>query len=110
MVKNVKSFKIKTTIKIQSVMPTGVRGKLYSMKLSKTYQNSLLLSNILLTKSFISLGSGHQLRGGEGATTLEGEGGGASEVLPLQKGGTGKVLAIPKVGHKRFWGSFNTGA
>ena len=38
---------------------------------------------------------------------------GASEVLPLQKGGGGadKVLAMPKGGgHKKFCGSFNTGA
>ena len=65
-------------------MPTGVRGKFYSMKLSKTYQNSLLLSNILLTKSFISLGSGHQLWGGKGATTLEG--GGQVKFYPYKKG------------------------
>ena len=38
------------------------------------------------------------------------EGGGASEALPLQKGGVGKVLAILNGGHKRFWGSFYTGA
>ena len=41
------------------------------------------------------------------ATKQEGEG--ASEVLPLQKGGIGKVLAILK-GEDMFWGSFNTGA
>ena len=34
------------------------------------------------------------------------EGGGAREVLPLQKGGAEKVLAMLKGGHKMFWGSF----
>ena len=34
-------------------------------------------------------------------------GGGACEVLPLRKG-TGKVLAMLKRGHKKFWGSFYT--
>ena len=33
-------------------------------------------------------------------------GGGAREVLPLQKGGAEKVLATLKGGHKKFWGSF----
>ena len=34
-------------------------------------------------------------------------GGGAREVLPLQKGGTEKVIAMLKGGgHKKFWGSF----
>ena len=34
-------------------------------------------------------------------------GGGAREVLPLQKGGGAeKVLATLKGGHKKFWGSF----
>ena len=33
-------------------------------------------------------------------------GGGAREVLPLQKGGAEKVLAMLKGGHKKFWGSF----
>ena len=33
-------------------------------------------------------------------------GGGAREVLPLQKGGAEKVLAILKGGHKKFWGRF----
>ena len=39
-----------------------------------------------------------------------GGGGGASEVSHLQKGGTGKVLAILKWGHEKCLGSFNTGA
>ena len=34
------------------------------------------------------------------------EGGGACEVLSLRKGGSAKVLAIVKRGHKEFWGSF----
>ena len=36
----------------------------------------------------------------------------SSEVLPLQKGGGGveKVLAMLKVGHNKFLGSFNMGA
>ena len=33
-------------------------------------------------------------------------GGRACEVLPLRKGGTEKVLAMLKGGHKKFWGSF----
>ena len=33
-------------------------------------------------------------------------GGGACEVLPLQKGGAEKVLAILEEGHKKFWGRF----
>ena len=33
-------------------------------------------------------------------------GGGACEVLPLQKGGAEKVLAILKGVHKKFWGRF----
>ena len=33
-------------------------------------------------------------------------GGGACEVLPLQKGGAEKVLAMLKGGHVKFWGSF----
>ena len=33
-------------------------------------------------------------------------GGGAREVLPLQKEGAEKVLATLKGGHKKFWGSF----
>ena len=38
-------------------------------------------------------------------------GGGASEVLPLQKRGTEKVLAMLKGGgHKKLWGSFDMGA
>ena len=41
-----------------------------------------------------------------GATKREGGGGGMCEVLPLRKGGTEKVLAILKGGHKMFWGSF----
>ena len=41
-------------------------------------------------------------RGG-GATKRER---GAREVLPLQKGGAEKVLAMLKGGHKTFWGSF----
>ena len=35
-------------------------------------------------------------------------GGGAREVLPLQKGGAEKVLAILKGGHNKFWGRFYT--
>ena len=35
-------------------------------------------------------------------------GGGAREVLPLRKGGAEKVLAMLKVGYKKFWGSFST--
>ena len=34
----------------------------------------------------------------------------ASVVLPLQKMGAEKVLAVLKVGHNRFQGSFNMGA
>ena len=30
----------------------------------------------------------------------------AREVLPLQKGGAEKVLAMLKGGHTKFWGSF----
>ena len=41
-------------------------------------------------------GGGYKTRGG----------GGACEVLPLQKGGAEKVLAMLKGGHKQFWGSF----
>ena len=49
---------------------------------------------------------------GRGRQGLHNEGAGASEVLPLQKGGWGgrKILAILKTGHKTFWGSLNTGA
>ena len=46
------------------------------------------------------MGRGATKRGGGG-------GGGASQVLLLQKegGGQGKVLAIVKGGHKKFWSS-----
>ena len=37
-------------------------------------------------------------------------GGGAREVLPLQKGGAENVLAMLKGGQKKFWGSFYTEA
>ena len=37
---------------------------------------------------------------------LQTGGGGAREVLPLQKGGAEKVIAMLKGGHKKFWGSF----
>ena len=39
-------------------------------------------------------------------------GGGACEVLPLQKGGGGdeQVLAMLKGGHKNFWGRFLCGS
>ena len=47
------------------------------------------------------LATGHQLWVG---------GGGASEVLPLQKDRAERVLAILKGDHKKLWGSFNTGA
>ena len=40
-----------------------------------------------------------------GGATKQGGGGGACEGLPLRKG-TGKVLAMLKRGHKKFWGSF----
>ena len=40
--------------------------------------------------------------GGGGATNR----GGACEVLPLRKGRAGKVLAMLKGGHKKFWCSF----
>ena len=33
-------------------------------------------------------------------------GGGAREVLPLQKGGGGKSFSHAEGGHKKFWGSF----
>ena len=55
----------------------------------------------------------------KGLVTNYGEGGGgyktgrrrASEVLPLQKGGTEKVLAMLKGrGGGKFFGNFNTGA
>ena len=41
---------------------------------------------------------------------LEGLEGTPSRVLPLQKGGAQKVVAMLKEGHKRFLGRFNTGA
>ena len=46
---------------------------------------------------------------GRGGGYKNGRGGAASEVLPLQKGGTGKVLAILKWGggHNKFRCSFN---
>ena len=37
-------------------------------------------------------------------------GGGAHEVLPLQKGGAEQVLAMVKGWHNKFWGSFYTEA
>ena len=40
-------------------------------------------------------------------------GGGASEVLPLQKEGDRESFSHPEAGggaHNMFWGSFNTGA
>ena len=44
---------------------------------------------------------------GRGATKREF---GASEVLPLQKGGGGKSFSHPEGGHRQFWGIFNMGA
>ena len=42
-------------------------------------------------------------RGGGGYKT---GGGGHVKFYPYEKGGAGKVLAILKGGHKKFWGSF----
>ena len=57
------------------------------------------------TPSFFSKGQViNNVGGGGGATKLERE---ASAVLPLEKGGGGGVLAMLKVGHNKFWGSFN---
>ena len=43
--------------------------------------------------------------GGRGAIKREG-GGEAREVLPRRRGGAEQVLAMLKVGHKKFWVSF----
>ena len=43
---------------------------------------------------------------GRGGGATKREGGGACEVLPLQKWGRKKVLALLKGGLKKFWGSF----
>ena len=51
------------------------------------------------------LESVYQLQGGGGYKT----GGGSSEVL-LYKKGERERFVILKGGHKRFWGSLNTGA
>ena len=47
--------------------------------------------------------------GGGGVATKRYGGGGASQVSPLQKGGTEQVVAMLKGegGHKRCWCSFN---
>ena len=47
----------------------------------------------------------------KGGGLQNGRGGGASEVLPLQKrGGGGKGLSHAEGGHNKFRVSFNTGA
>ena len=48
------------------------------------------------------LGRDWSLITGRGDYKTGGRGGGG----PIQKGGSGKVLAMLKGGHKRFWGSF----
>ena len=55
-------------------------------------------------------GTGHlrdwSLITGRGGGGYKMGGGGACVVLPLRKGGAQKVLAMLKVGHKKFWGSW----
>ena len=58
--------------------------------------------DFIISKWYL-LGDWSLITGRGGATKQEGR---ACEVLPLQKGGVEKVLAMLKGGHKMFWGSF----
>ena len=63
----------------------------------------LLLANLQNMNKHVLLRDWSLITGREGGYKM---GGGAREVLPLQKGGGSKVLAILKGGYKKFWGSF----
>ena len=52
------------------------------------------------------LGTGYFTGRGGGGGGYKVRGGGHVKFYPYEKGGSEKVLAIVKVGHSKFWGSF----